>query len=151
MHTEERIVVDRPVEEVWAFLTDFFNLPRASGSGMLGMRQTSPGPLGVGSTAQSRMVILGFETRVTTVYTEWDPPHAMGMTTKARPIRSWVSRVTLESTPAGTEVRYIYDWELRPALKLVWPVIGPFFMRRRHAAFQNIKGVIEATPRSEDP
>jgi carbon monoxide dehydrogenase subunit G len=45
MRTHESIAIDRPPDEVWAFLTDFFNSPRVR-PGALALRRTSPGPLG---------------------------------------------------------------------------------------------------------
>jgi ligand-binding SRPBCC domain-containing protein len=146
-HLEDSIVIDRPIDEVWAFLTDWFNMPRMGGSGIIGLRQTSPGPLGVGSTLQGRRTVLGFETRNTYTGTEWDPPHAFAATVEGRPFRSFVSRVTLESTADGTRVVVLADFELQPAMKVLWPFVGPFARRRWHASFARAKGLIEAKPR----
>jgi carbon monoxide dehydrogenase subunit G len=68
MRTHESIAINRPPDEVWAFLTDFFNSPRVR-PGALVLRRTSPGPLGSGSVLQGRMTILGFETRFTMTVT----------------------------------------------------------------------------------
>jgi hypothetical protein len=40
-------------------------------------------------------------------------------------------RVTLETVPGGTRLTDSIDMELAPALKLLWPVIGPFQRRQR--------------------
>jgi hypothetical protein len=63
-HFHESVVIDRPVDEVVAFASDWFNGPR-DGS-VLAFRQTSAGASGVGTTLEGRMVILGFETRFKT-------------------------------------------------------------------------------------
>lgn len=147
IHWEFSGVVDRPIDEVWAYLTDWFNAPRMSGSGNIGMRQTSPGPMGVGSTLQGRRVILGFETRNNYQVTEWDPPHALAMTMEGRPFRSFVGRVTLESTADGTRAAVLAEFELQLTMKLLYPFVGPFLRRRWHAGFAHTKAVIEATPR----
>jgi hypothetical protein len=55
-----RWLINRPIDEVWAYLTDWFNTPGMGGYAALGLRQTSPGPTGVGSTLQGRNVFLGF-------------------------------------------------------------------------------------------
>lgn len=140
-------MIDRSIDEVWAYLTDFFNAPRMSGSGIIGLRQTSPGPLGVGSTLQGRRVILGFETRNNFQVTEWNPPHALATTAEGRPFRSLVSRATLEATGDGTRLVMSSVFELQPAMKLLWPVIGPFLRRRLRAGFVHSKALIEAKPR----
>jgi ligand-binding SRPBCC domain-containing protein len=146
-HIDESIVINRPIDEVWAYLTDFFNAPRVSGSGIIGLRQTSPGPLGVGSTLQGRRVVLGFETRNTFQVTEWDPPRAFTGTAEGRPFRSQVSRVTLESTADGTLFHMVSDFELQPMMKLIWPFMGPVVRRRVHAGFAHGKALIEAKSR----
>lgn len=144
---EDIVLIDRPIHEVWAFLTDWFNTPRMGGYSALGLRQTSPGPLGVGSTLQGRNVILGLETRLNHRITEWDPPHAFTDAIEGRPFRSLVQRGTLESTAAGTKLVVTIEFELRPALKLLWPIIRPFARRKMLAGIRQTKQVIEAGPR----
>jgi ligand-binding SRPBCC domain-containing protein len=144
---EDKVVIERPIDEVWAFMTDLFNTPRMGGYAALGLRQTSPGPLGVGSTLQGRNVILGFETRLNHRVTEYDPPNTFADTMDARPFRSLAQRVTLRATPAGTEMAVSTEFELRPALRLLWPVVRPFVARKMRAGMLSAKRVIESTPR----
>lgn len=140
IHWVNSVVVDRPIDEVWAAVIDFFNAPRIGRrEGVLAIRQTSSGPLGVGSTLSERRVILGFETKLAARVTEWDPPHAVASTMEGRPFRSFVSRFTLAAGPDGTTVVSTIEMELRPALKLLWPIVGPFVRRRRRAAFRDLK------------
>jgi hypothetical protein len=143
IHWENSVVVDRPVDEIWAVLMDFFNAPRLGRrEGLLSMRQTSGGPMGLGSTYSERRSILGFETRLTARVTEWDPPHAISVTMEGRPFRSLSDRFTLEADPGGTTVAEVLEFELRSALKLLWPVIGPVIRRRRRAAFDDLKTLL---------
>jgi ligand-binding SRPBCC domain-containing protein len=146
-HFEDSIVINRPIEEVWAYMTDLFNHPRMSTAGVIGLRQTSPGPPGVGTTLQGRRVVLGFETRNTYTATEWDPPHALAATIIGRPFKSFAARVTLESEADGTRLATVADFELQLAMKLLWPIVGPFMRRKLHAGFPRVKALIEAQPR----
>jgi len=139
------MVADRPIEEIWAQVVDMFNAPRLGRrEGLLSMRETSPGPRGVGSTFTERRVILGFETRITARITEWNPPHALATMMEGRPFRSVISRFTLRTVAGGTEVVNRDEFELKPVLKFLWPVIGPFLTRRREKAFHEFKTMIEA-------
>jgi hypothetical protein len=139
------IVVERPIDEIWAQVVDMFNAPRLSRrEGLLSMRETSSGPAGVGSTYSERRVLLGFETRLTGRVIEWDPPHGLATTIEGRPFRSMVSRFTLRTVADGTEVTSRDEFELKPALKLLWPLIGPFLIRRREQAVTDFKAVLEA-------
>jgi hypothetical protein len=148
---EDIVLIDRPIDEVFAYITDFFNAPRVSGSGIVGLRQTSPGPLGVGSMAQGRRVVLGFETRNTFHVTEWNPPRTFAVTTEGRPFRSMDTRLTLEPVGNGTKLHELVNFELQLPLKLLWPVMGPVVRRRLHASFARTKAAIEATPPSRAP
>ena len=47
---ETSVTIDRPVEEVWKFITDLSNMPKWSN--ILESKQTSPGPMGVGTMIQ---------------------------------------------------------------------------------------------------
>ena len=95
------VVIDRPIAEVWTFSNDVFNAPRLGGLS-LAFRQTSKGPMELGSTFEGRVMILGFETRMTGAITEWDPPHASTATFAVRPLRSASIRETLETVAEGT-------------------------------------------------
>ena len=141
------VVIDRPIEELWAAFSDLFSAPRLPGTSM-SLRQTSPGPMGVGTTIQARRVILGFETKLIQTITQWEPPHALTATIEGRPFRSFVERFTMESTPEGTLINDTMDFELRPALRLVWPVLGPFMRRQRERDFRNLKLKLESEGRT---
>ena len=54
----QSVMVNRPVEEVWDFIGSFENTTRWS-RGVLEARQTSDGPLGVGSTLQTVVKAFG--------------------------------------------------------------------------------------------
>ena len=49
MKTEESIVINRPVEDVWKFMTDWSNYLKF-GPDLLELNQISSGPLGIGTT-----------------------------------------------------------------------------------------------------
>ncbi|MGH9003982.1 MAG: SRPBCC family protein, partial [Acidimicrobiia bacterium] len=71
----QSVSINRPVEEVWKFISNFENTTRWS-RGVLEARQTSEGPLGVGSTLQT--VVRAFGRRRTASYlvTEYEPNSA---------------------------------------------------------------------------
>jgi hypothetical protein len=143
IHWENTVVIDRPIDELWAVFLDFFNAPSLPGSSF-SVRQTSPGPLGLGSTIRARRVILGFETVLIQRVTEWDPPNVVTVTIEGRPFRSTTDRVALETVPGGTRLTDTIDMDLAPALKLLWPLFGPFQRRQRRAQIHALKAKLEA-------
>lgn len=96
-----RIEINRPVEEVWQFTTDFRNTPKWAASRSQA-RQTSDGPVGVRTSADLVRVFFGrFEVKSQTVtVTEWEPTRVVAMTTKLS-LGQGTMRLTVEPTPEG--------------------------------------------------
>jgi carbon monoxide dehydrogenase subunit G len=116
-----RMQVDRPLTDVWTFLTDF---PRVASweRGVLEVRQTSPGPAGVGTTLAVRRVYFGRETRVECRITHWEELKGVTMELRGGPLRRASVRYAIE--PIGsqqTEVIYTGEGELRRALQILTP------------------------------
>lgn len=148
MRLEESVVVDRPIGEVWAGMANLFDAPRLWGPRILGMRQTSPGPLGVGATIRGRMVMLGFETRLDAVITEWDPPHRLAMLMSGRPFGSVDTRYTLETVGKGTRLTRSGEIKGQGPMRVIFPLLRPLLMRGMHDASRSLKQFIESRPRS---
>jgi len=142
---ETKVTIRRPIEEVWAFLVDRFNMPRWN-TGWLTMRPTSPGPPGLGATFQARLTLLGFEFPLTGVISEWEPPRAATLSVRGGPFRAALLQVQLQGVGAETTVVRISDLELRPIFKpLLW-IAGPFLRHRADAFNQNLKRLLETEP-----
>jgi hypothetical protein len=142
-HFEQRVVIARTPDEIWAFTLNRFNSPRWF-RGMLGARWVSGGRPGPDATFLVRMIVLGLETRLECHVTEWQPGRALAYTIKGRPFRSAFRRVTLTPAEDGTEFRAVTEFELRPALKLIWPIAAPIFRRSWDANTSRLKELIEA-------
>jgi carbon monoxide dehydrogenase subunit G len=142
MRYETSVVVDRPIEDVWASLVNPFNIPRWNPS-WLGIRPASPAPLGPGSTFQARMRLFGFEIRLDAEIVDWDPPRAGSFSVRG-PIGSGSLRARLEETGAGTRLVRGTDIEPRPLLKPLFWIAGPLIRRRSAVYDQQFKRVIEA-------
>jgi carbon monoxide dehydrogenase subunit G len=143
MRYEVSVVVDRPFDEVVAFVSDFpFNLPRLGG-GTLSLRQTSPGPAGLGSTFQSRIAILGFEVRLSLTLTELDWPNAAVLSFTGAGTRSGHIRMTLEATSEGTKFIRVLELEPKPTYRLLWWIAWPFMKRRSEAGNRRLKRLLE--------
>lgn len=146
VHWVNTVVIERPIDELWPGFLDLFSAPRLPGSSFA-LRQTSPGPIGLGTTIEARRVILGFETRLIERITEWDPPHAMTATIEGGPLRL-VERITLEAVPGGTRFHETIDGEVSFPLRLLWPLIGPFQRRQRTQQIRDLKTKLEAEGRA---
>jgi len=142
MRSETSVVINRPIEEVWAFASDPFNIPRWNIT-RTRVRQTSPGPIGLGTTFETRLVILGFALRSSSAITEWDPPHAYAWSGGGAGFQSLSVRGTFEPTAEGTEVEVVRVTEPGTILKLLWPIVGAYFRRLYVAAPRTLKRLLE--------
>src|SRR2546426_12073318 len=143
MRFENAVVVSRPIDEVFAFLSNPFRSPRRGG-GSLGFRVTPPGPIGLGSTIRMRSVAFGLERTISGAITEWDPPRAVTLSLATEgPVRSGTIRTTLEATTEGTKDLTEIEIKLRAIWKLLSPLVGPYLRRQLIIRYQNMNPVLE--------
>ena len=119
MRMEKSVVIARPVEDVWTFMTNLDNFRRVSLSGSE-FRQSSPGPLGVGATVQSHRLVLGrldIRLQAFTV-TEYEPNRTFAMNLRIGLARQpGTHRFTLEPIREGTRVTRSIEMDLRSGLR----------------------------------
>jgi Polyketide cyclase / dehydrase and lipid transport len=142
VHWETTMVIDRPIDEIWAILIDLFNTPRLPG-GSMALRLTSPGPMALGSIFEGRRIVLGFETRITERVIEWDPPNLMTASIETKAFHA-VERITLVAGTDGTTCTDVLDAELRMPLRLIEPILEPFLRRQRRVGFRKTKEMLES-------
>jgi hypothetical protein len=144
-HLESTVTIRRPVEDVWAFSLDLFNSPRLRRMS-LAARFVSPGPPGLGSVADMRAIILGFETHLRFTVIEWDPPHAVVASMSGPLLRSGRVTTELSATSEGTHRVSKLDLELSAGGILVWPLLGRLLRRDQAGNDRKLKALLEASP-----
>src|SRR2546426_9064570 len=137
--TENSILINKPVSEVFAFVADHENDPKwrpgvndikhASGEGVGTVyRQGMKGPFG-------RRIPADFEV------TAYEPDSHMAFRTLGGPVRpEGVFR--FEETDGGTRLTFSLTADLRGAQKLMAPMVGRS-MRSEVGALENLKRVLE--------
>ncbi len=99
---EESITVERPLREVFAYISEFSRIEEWDPSVARGLRLTE-GPLGVGSQFRIDMKA-GFSLRYTVI--EWDQDRRLLMTVDSKPFTAR-EEIFFTRTAAGTRVRYV--------------------------------------------
>jgi len=138
----QSVTVNRPVEEVWDFIGSFENTTRWS-RGVLEARQTSDGPLGVGSRLQT--VVKAFGRRRTADYlvTEYEPNHAFAFEVSSGPMTSR-ARYSVEPAGAGTRLTASGEAEVTGLYRLLAPVLVRILERHSQDDLTNVKRILEA-------
>ena len=139
---EINLVISRPVEEVFAFVSNSENLPRWR-STSLEVKKTSTGPLGVGSTFRGRFTFLGRQFDGNVVVTAHEPN------------RVYVSKIgegpfpletgyTLEPVENGTHVTFVVEGAPGGFFKFAEPLVVSMAKRAYEADLHNLKEMLEA-------
>src|SRR5436189_6149603 len=99
-NVEVHTVINRPLAEVFAFVTDFANHPQWENNFLEGKRLT-PDPVGVGTRYQCVLKVPGQRVMSTIDITEYEPNRSIGFRgdqpARAKP----VGRVTFEAVEHG--------------------------------------------------
>ena len=112
LNFENTIVIARPIEEVFAFLTDFENIPKWNYY-VLSVHKQTPGPAQVGDSYHQVRKIDEQDFRLT----ELTPEHVIALESKPESTPWFTRRFVLQAQDGGTLVQD--TWQLdtgKPAL-----------------------------------
>ena len=119
---EESILIKSPVEQVFAYVTDVANLTRWVAD-MVEAEQTSPGPMGIGTTFKGVNKIVGQRMPWTSRVTQYEINKKWGATSTSD--STIIEEITFfDSADGGTKLTAKYDIRLGGFLKLVSPFMA---------------------------
>ena len=136
------ITIKRPVEDVFAAFSNIENGPKWQ-SGTLEAKQTSPGPIGVGTTTRSVNTILGRRIEFDHEITEFEPNRKWAGRSKSGPFPVQTS-VTFEPFEGGTRVNQTLEAEPGGFFKLAEPLLVTMTKRQFQSSLANLKDLMEA-------
>ena len=113
---EQSVVIQRPLEEVFAFVANPGNDPQWNAP-IRATRLTSAGPVGVGTTFRHEVEFMGRRFATTVEITEYVPNQRACVKTVGGPLDSWGCR-TVEPVAGGTWLIVSLEGEARGLLKL---------------------------------
>lgn len=142
---ELSIVINKPVDQVWNFLTDFQNTPKWD-IGVLETRQTSQGLAGLGTTFQNIGPFLGRNSVREYKVTEYEPNKKVTvmLITPTRLIQKAGVSYIFEPTPSGTKLTSIGSVELAPLFRLIQPFLLQKAKKDGQGDLSNLKHLIES-------
>lgn len=139
----QSVIINRPVDEVWNFVSRIENSTRWS-RGVLEARQTSEGPLGVGSTLETVVHAFGRRRTASYLVTEYEPNSVFAFRATSGAITSQ-ARFSVE--PAGTGTRLTGSGEVDAVgpYKLLAPILVRTVKRHSEDDLANVKRILEAS------
>jgi uncharacterized protein YndB with AHSA1/START domain len=146
--TEASVLVDRPTEVVWSFLTSE-RFAKSTNPDVIAWKQTSAGSYGVGTTFQEirskTPKVMDFRV------TEYEPNRKLSLEITSGPIKGTV--VTERIEEAGGKTKFTET--MVPNFSGFYKLLGPFFdrltgskvKRETETRVGNLKRTLESEPR----
>lgn len=138
---EASTTIKRPIDEVFAVLSDASNSPKWS-SGMQTVTKTSDGPIGLGTTYHSTSKQLGRHLEGDSRVTEFeaDRRYAVTASTPFPVTITWV----VETVDGGTRVDQTVDAEPGGLFKLAQPLLVTMMKRQVQGDLETLRDLLEA-------
>jgi uncharacterized protein YndB with AHSA1/START domain len=141
IRAEQSSIIDRPIEDVFAYVGDQTNTPRWQ-AGLIEVRRTSEGPLGIGTTHTLVRNFLGRRMEAGNEYVAFDPNKLITFKTTSGPVRMEASYL-FEPTAEGTRLTSTIEMDASGLLSLAEPLIAAGLKREMKAAFRVLKDLLE--------
>ena len=141
---EQSIIINRPVEEVWKFMSNIENATKWD-RGVLEARQTSEGTIGVGSTLQTRRQMLGRQRIGKLRVSEYVPNRIIALQASLGQIAAAQIRYSFEPVDGGTRMMGTSEVELHGAWRLITPILNLMLERDGREDMANIKRIMEVS------
>lgn len=136
-------VIARPLAEVFALAADPAN-DLLWASTVAEARQTSEGPLGVGTTYAQVLRLLGRRLEITFEVTGYEPNRLLQIGRFSGRLRSAVGRRTFESAQGGTRVTFAGEGTSGMFLNLLEPLVNAAARRGATRDLAKLKALLEA-------
>lgn len=140
---KREITVQKPLEAVWAFMSDFRHTEEWDPPTQQTVRESGDG--GVGTVYRNRSKFLGREVPITYTVVESDPPHRIRLRGESASMKA-LDTMTFTSSGTATTLVYEAEFELTGAAKLAQPLMPIGLKRLGDAAEKQIRECLEALP-----
>jgi uncharacterized protein YndB with AHSA1/START domain len=136
------VAIDRPVEDVFAYLTDASNLPQWQ-STLVEMKPETEGPMRVGKRLFETRRFLGRRIESTLEVTEYEPSRRWALRVVQGPVPYRVDH-RLEPSNGGTTLSWVGEGEPGRFFKMAKPLVARQAERQFRADFATLKGILES-------
>ncbi|MCZ7570174.1 MAG: SRPBCC family protein [Ardenticatenaceae bacterium] len=141
IRVEQSVTVNRPVEEVFAFVADQTNAPRWQ-SGLLEVRRMTDGPLGVGTQHTFVRKFLGRRLEASNEYGEYEPNKTIAFKSTSGPM-DFRAGYRTEPIAGGTKLTSWIEMQPKGFAGLAEPLIAASLRRELAANLGELKELLE--------
>ena len=142
LNLEESVVVERPIEEVFAYLTDPAKIPDWQSSA-LEAHIEGGGPMRAGSTVLEQRKFLGRRMESTMEVLEYEPPRRFRIKVSSGPVPFEVTN-TLSAADGGTRINAALEGEPGGFFRLAEPLVARAIARELRNNLEQLKDLMEA-------
>jgi uncharacterized protein YndB with AHSA1/START domain len=139
---ESSVVINRPLEEVFAFVTNPEKMTQWMAE-LVEVKQTSEGSVGVGTTFSAVAKPLGRRAESTQEVVEYEPNGKFAIKSASGPVASQ-DEYTFESVAGDTKLTRVVEAEMGGFFKLAEPLVVRMMRRQFKTNFANLKDLLEA-------
>ena len=140
-------VIQRPPAEVFRFVaTDHFHNHPTWDPAVTAITKTSPGPMGVGTTARLVRSDRGRQLQGSMEVTEYQPVSRFTEVSRFGPFRLHARATLAPVAPASTRLELVVDTHARGVVRLLLPLLRGTFRKTMARSLRIIKQQVEATP-----
>jgi uncharacterized membrane protein len=142
IRVETSVHIDRPSDEVFAFISNFENNPQWQ-SGQIEARFTSDGPLRVGSTYDQVAKFLGRRIISTFEVLEYEPGRRVKASSTSGSFPITFTRM-VEPAGDGADVSAVIEGDSSGFFKLAEPLLARMVQRSVDTDYRNLKNIMES-------
>ena len=142
MELSTSIMINRPVEEVFSYMTDARNLSNWM-SELVEAKQTSEGPVGVGTTISAVANVLGRRIENIQEVTAYEPNGEFAIKATSGPAIN-DDTFSFESVADGTKVTRTTKGEVGGFFRMAEPLVVRMLKRQFETNFANLRDLLEA-------
>ncbi len=140
---EASVVINRPVDDVFAYVTDVTNWPQWTG--FPEVEQTSEGPVGVGTTFRGLSEFMGRRDEWTSEVTAYEPSKRVEQKIIWGPM-SMEQTLSFDPVEGGTRYTQVGEGETAGVFKVAGPIVNRAMRKQLEGSLAKLKEILEAGP-----
>jgi uncharacterized membrane protein len=142
---ESSIVIERPVEQVFAFLADLENAPKWQ-SGLTDSTKLTDGAIGVGTKFREVIRIVGRPVETVCEITAYEPGRRMQFKSNSSKVIQYTVEYSFHAVGNDTRIEATGETQLGGLWRVIELLFAGEVKREAKAELQRLKEVLEAEP-----